>query len=98
MLTFSPKFGDEIIKMSLQKKLNDMGTLTRFFAKVIYGKGALNWDNVRTKPDGLAVESYLKEHYLLPKLQGQTISKEEEKKIMEEAQKLVKVALKNYEK
>ncbi len=97
MLVYAPSFGEQIVKSSIQNKINDMGGFTRFFAKAIYGKNSLNWDKVRATDSGKAAEKYIQDNYLLPKFNGKTMTKEEEKKIMGEAEKLVTTAVKNYE-
>jgi hypothetical protein len=97
MLVNSPNFGDQIIKSSIQNKINDMGGMTRFFAKVFYGSSSLNWEKVRTTIDGKAAEDFIREKVLLPKFQGKPLSKKDEEKIMAEAEKLVKAAVKNYD-
>lgn len=97
MLVSSPNFGDQIIKTSVQNQINDMGGFTKFFAKALYGKGSLNWENVRTTGKGISAENYIRENILLPKFRGQKLSSAEENKINEEAEKLVKAAVKSYE-
>ncbi|MBC7537775.1 MAG: hypothetical protein H7281_03080 [Bacteriovorax sp.] len=97
MLVNSPNFGDQIIKSSVQNQINDMGGFTRLMAKALYGSNSLNWENVRTTPDGKIAEAYIRDNILLPKFKGITLSKEEEKKYKDEAGKLVKVAVKKYD-
>lgn len=97
MLVYSPNFGDQIIKSNIQNKINDMGGMTKFFAKVFYGSSSLNWEKVRTTSDGKAAEEFIREKVLLPKFQGKPLSKKDEDKIMSEAEKLVKTAVKNYD-
>ena len=96
LLVRSPSFGDQIIKGSIQSQINNMGGATRIFAKIFYGKNALDWEKVRTTPDGKLAEDYIRDHILLPKFQGKEISKEEEQNISAEAEKLVTKAVKKY--
>lgn len=97
MLVFSPHFGDQIIKTSIQNQINNMGGMTRFFAKAIYGKSSLDWEKVRTTEKGKGAEDFIKENILMPKFKGQVRSASEDKKINEEAEKRVKAAVKSYE-
>ncbi|MFA6238334.1 MAG: hypothetical protein WC635_13455 [Bacteriovorax sp.] len=97
MLVFSPNFGDQIIKTSVQGKINDMGGISKFFAKVIYGKGSLDWEKVRLTSKGKEAEEFIRENILLPKFKGQAISAEQEKKDNEESERLVTAAVKSYE-
>ncbi|MGZ3787053.1 MAG: hypothetical protein ACXVLQ_00940 [Bacteriovorax sp.] len=97
MLVYSPNFGEQIVKSSIQLKINDMGGITRFFAKALYGSNSLNWDKVRTTENGKAAEVYIRDNILLPKFKGDTLSREDEKKVMAKAEDLVTAAVKNYE-
>lgn len=97
MLVNSPSFGDQIIKDSIQNQINNMGGFTHFMAKILYGRNALDWEKVRTTSYGKSAEDYIREHLLLPKFKGEVISKSEEKDIMNEAEKLVKTAVKKYD-
>ncbi len=97
LLVYSPNFGDQILKTSIQSKMDGKGGLTKFMAKMIYGKNSLNWDKVRTTPGGKAAEDYIREKYLMVKFSGAPLSKQDEEKIMKEAEKLVESAVKNYE-
>lgn len=96
MLVYSPNFGEQIIKSSVQSKINDMGGITRFFAKAIYGKSSLDWEKVRTSTEGKKAEAFIRDNVLLPKFKGETMAKDDEKKIMAEAEKLVTNAVKGY--
>ncbi|MDD4972876.1 MAG: hypothetical protein PHY93_00915 [Bacteriovorax sp.] len=97
MLINSPQFGEQIIKISVQNKINDMGVFTHFIAKVLYGSNSLNWEKVRTSPDGKIAEAYIRENILLPKFKGQILSKADENNYNDEAEKLVKAAVKKYD-
>lgn len=97
MLVYSPNFGEEIIKTSVQNKINDMGGFTRFFAKAIYGKDALVWEKVRMTEKGKQAEEYIRANVLLPKFNGESKPADQEKRINEEAEKLVTAAVKSYE-
>lgn len=97
MLVYSPNFGEQIVRTSVQNQINEMGGLARFFAKVIYGKNALDWEKVRMTSKGKQAEEFIMTSVLLPKFKGQNFSAEEEKKNNEEAKKLVTAAVKSYE-
>ncbi len=97
LLVYSPSFGEQIVKTSIQNKINDMNIMVRFFAKALYGRNSLNWEKVRATPNGKAAEAYIEDNYLLPKVRGQKLSANEEKKILAEAEKLVKDAVKSYD-
>lgn len=97
LLAYSPNFGEQIVKSSIQNKINDMNIIKRFFAKVLYGRNSLNWEKVRTTPNGKAAEAYIEDNFLFPKMKGQKFSKDEEKKIMNEAENLVQKAVKSYD-
>lgn len=97
LLVHSPSFGDQIIKSSIQSKINDKNAFTKFMARMIYGKNSMNWEKVRATDKGKAAEDYIREKYLMPKFSGAALSKDDEEKIMKEAVKLVESAVKNYE-
>lgn len=97
LLVNSPKFGDQIIKASIQNKIDDMNGITKFFARVFYGNNSLNWEKVRTTANGKVAEEFIREKVLLPKFKGSPLSKKDEEQIMNEAEKLVKTAVKTYE-
>lgn len=97
LLVSSPYLGEQIIKINVQNKINEkISGATRFWAKLIYGRNTLNWDKVRTSPDGKIAEDYIMTHILLPKFQGLTLSKQEVEKQYAEAEKLVTIAAKKY--
>ena len=96
ILINAPSFGEAILKNGLQKQINSMPGITKFFAKTLYGQDSLVWDKVRLSPDGIKAESYIKENVLLPKFSGKKLTKEENDKINKEAEDLVKKAVKNY--
>ncbi len=97
MLVYSPDFGDQIIKVSIQDKINDMNGFTKVIAKLIYGPNSLDWEKVRMTKNGKAAEEYIRDNFLLPKFKGEKLSSAEEKNIMLETEKLVKIAVINYE-
>lgn len=97
LLVYSPNFGDQILKTSIQSKIDNKGGITKFMARLIYGSNSLNWDKVRTSERGKAAEDFIREKYLMPKFSGVPLTREEEEKIMKEAEKLVESAVKNYE-
>lgn len=97
LLASSPEFGDQIIKKNIQNKIDAMGGFTKFMAKVLYGGNSLTWDKVRVTPDGKKAEDYIREKILLPKFQGLTLTKDQEKKFNEEAELFVKDAIKKYD-
>lgn len=96
MLIMSPRFGDQIVKSGIQKQIDNMGFLTKTFAKVLYGKDNLVWEKVRMSDAGKAAEAYIKENVLLPKFSGKPMSPEEEKRVNAEAEKLVTEAVKKF--
>jgi hypothetical protein len=96
LLINSPNFGEQAIKLSIQKQINDMNGVTKFFAKALYGGQSLNWDSVRLTPDGIKAEDYIKTNVLTPKFKGIPQTSAEIKMINEEAEKLVKKAVKSY--
>ncbi len=96
MLVDSPKFGDTIVKTGIQMQINEMGGFSRFMAKIFYGSDNLNWEKVRTSEAGKKAEQYIKENVLLPKFEGRTLTPKEIEKINEEAERLVKEAVKKY--
>lgn len=96
LLIDSPKFGEQAIKLSVQKQINDMGGVTKFFAKALYGGDSLQWDKVRMSPEGKKAEEFIKTQILMPKFKGTIQSSAEQKKAYEEAEKLVKKAVKSY--
>lgn len=98
LLINAPSFGEQAIKVSIQKQINDMGGVTKFFAKTIYGGDSLHWDKVRLTPEGKIAEEYIKSAVLTPKFKGETQSVAATKKAMETAEELVKRAVKKYEK
>jgi hypothetical protein len=96
MLIMSPRFGDQIVKSGIQKQIDNMSFLTKTFAKVLYGKDNLVWEKVRTSEAGQAAEAFIKEKVLMPKFTGTMLSPEEEKKMNDEAERLVTEAVKKY--
>jgi hypothetical protein len=93
-LVYSPHFGDEILKKSIQARLDNENFFIKLAAKVAYGSNSMNWDVVRTTPHGQAAEAYIRENVLIPKMKGQVQTKEEEAKIKDESIRLVKLAVK----
>lgn len=96
-LATSDKFGKEIIQASVQNKINQMGSVKSFFGKLIYGKDAFQWSNVRSTSKGVIAEAYITKSILLPKLRGEEISPQELEKINKRAEELVTEAVKNYD-
>ena len=96
LLINAPSFGEQAIKVSIQKQMNDMAGVTKFFAKTLYGGDSLKWDKVRLTAEGKAAENYIKFSVLEPKFKGEVQSAAEVKKTMERAEELVKRAVKNY--
>ncbi|MDO9184035.1 MAG: hypothetical protein Q7U04_16600 [Bacteriovorax sp.] len=97
LLVFSPLFGEQIIKSSVQNKINEMNGLTHFFAKVLYGGDSLVWDKVRNTPDGKIAEAYIRDNILLPRFKGISLTKAVENKYNSDAELLVKAAVKKYD-
>lgn len=98
VLINAPSFGEEIIKKGIQVQINQLGGVTKFFAKTLYGDSSLDWEKVRQTPNGKKAEEYIKEKVIIPKFKGQTISEEEMKKITAEAKALVTKGVKGYAK
>jgi hypothetical protein len=96
MLANSPRFGDQILQRGVQSQINNMGGMTKFFGKMLYGKESFDWTKVRTTEEGKKAEAYIKENILLPKFKSEKRSTEEEKKIAEKAEELVTKAVKGY--
>ena len=96
LLLDAPSFGEQAIKLSIQKQINDMAGVTKFFAKIIYGGDSLQWEKVRLTKKGKEAEDFIKNHLLTPKFKGMPQTQAEQKKINEEAEKLVKEAVKSY--
>jgi hypothetical protein len=96
LLINAPSFGEQAIKVSIQKQINDMGGVTKFFAKSLYGGDSLHWDKVRLTPEGKIAEEYIKSAVLTPKFKGEAQSPAEAKKAMATAQELVTRAVKKY--
>jgi hypothetical protein len=89
LLINAPSFGETAIKMTIQKQINAMGGITKFFAKTLYGGDALNWEKVRQTDEGKKAEAYIKVNVLTPKFKGITQSSTEQKKTMDTAQQMV---------
>lgn len=96
LLINAPSFGETAISMGIQKQIDGMGGFTKFFAKVLYGGESLNWEKVRATEQGKKAEAYIKENVLMPKFKGTSQTPEEQKKIMDEATKMVTQAVKAY--
>ena len=94
-LVYSPHFGDEILKKSIQTQLDNQNFFIKLAARVAYGNQSLNWDVVRNTPQGQIAETYIRENVLMPKMKGQVQTKEEEAKVKAESERLVKEAVKN---
>lgn len=98
VLINAPSFGEEILKKGIQVQINQLGGMTKFFAKSLYGGNSLDWEKVRLTPNGKKAEDYIREKVIIPKFKGQVISEEEMKKIMAEAKSLVTKGVKGYNK
>lgn len=96
-LATSEKFGQEIIRVSVQNKINQMGSVKRFFGKMIYGSDSFNWSKVRESDKGKIAEAYITRHVLMPKLRGEVIDESTMANINKKAEELVTSAVKSYE-
>lgn len=96
LLVEAPSFGQQALKMGIQEKINEMNGFTKFFAKALYGGDALKWEKVRETAEGKKAEAYIREYFLMPKFKGTPQTAEEQKKILEEAEKMVTKAVKSY--
>lgn len=93
LLAKSPEFGDVLIEASVQKGINDLNPITRYFAGVLYGDQALSWEKVRGSKPGKQAEDYIRELILKPKLTGTELSKDEYEKRIGIAKELVSRAI-----
>lgn len=96
LLINAPSFGEQAIKMSIQNQISNMNSLTKFFAKTLYGSDSLVWEKVRQTEKGKEAEAFIKNQVLTPKFKGVSQSSKEQKKIMKEAEDLVRQAVKSY--
>ena len=96
LLINAPQFGEIAISMTVQKQMDSMGGITKFFAKTLYGGEALVWEKVRLSAMGREAEAYIKENILGPKFRGTVQTPKEQKKIMSEAEDMITKAVKSY--
>lgn len=96
LLINAPSFGEQAIKIGIQNQINGMNGVVKFFAKTLYGANALQWEKVRQTEDGKKAEAFIKEYVLTPKFKGTIQTPAEQKKINDEAEKLVTKAVKSY--
>jgi hypothetical protein len=94
-LVYSPHFGDEVLKKSIQAQIDNQNFFVKLAARVAYGSQSMNWEVVRKTPQGQIAETYIRENVLMPKMKGQAQTREEEAKIKAESERLVKEAVKN---
>ncbi|MCM2276580.1 MAG: hypothetical protein NDJ89_00710 [Oligoflexia bacterium] len=92
----SPHFGTVLIASGVQKELDTMNGVTRTVARMLYGREALKWSEVRRTTDGQEAERYIREMILRPKALGLQLSESEEKKRLEGAKGRVTKAVKSY--
>lgn len=95
ILAQSPHFGRMIANASVQKQLNQLDGMTRFFAHMMYGERALNWDRVPDSPAKRKAQSYIQNELIYPKIAGKTLSRAEEARRHKIAQDLVTEAIKS---
>ena len=93
VLATSPGFGEPIITTVVQKKIDNMGSFTHFFATLLYGSEALDWSKVRTTNLGKEAEEYIRNQILYPKFLDEKIMEAEEAKRFAKAEDLVKKAV-----
>ena len=98
LLVNAPSFGEQAIKYSIQGQMNDMPGITKFFAKALYSVDSLEWDKLRLTPKGIEAENYIKKMVLTPKFTGVVQTPAEIKNASDEAERLIKIAVKNYRK
>ncbi len=97
ILVNSSIVGGKIIKMGVQDKINKkLNIITKTLIKVAGKEKSVNWENVRSTPKGQAAEKFIRENIVMPKFKKLAISPEELKKAEDEAQRLVKEAIKSY--
>lgn len=94
ILAQSPHFGRMIANASVQKQLNQLDGMTRFFAHMMYGERALNWDRVPDSPAKRKAQSYIQNELIYPKIAGKRLSRAEEARRHRIAQDLVTEAIK----
>ena len=93
ILAQSPHFGTMIANSSVQKSMNKMDGTTRFFAQMMYGDRATNWDAVPESQAKEQARQYIQQKLLYPKIVGLRVSPSEEARHHEKAKELVMSAV-----
>lgn len=94
VLAQSPHFGRMIANASVQKNLNKVDGLTRFFAHMMYGERALNWERVPESTAKARARDYIQNNLVYPKIAGTRLSTREEARRHKIAENLVTQAIK----
>lgn len=95
LLASSPEFGELLVGASVQKKLDALGPTSRFFVKLLFGRNSLSWKNLRETKKGTEAEAYIRDHIIKPKISGEALSANEEKRRIKKAQSLIRNAIVN---
>ncbi len=97
LLVNSPHFGEKIIASQVQGSIDNLNVFKGIFVRVFYGgSNALDWQKVRTTPEGQLAENYIKENIMTPKFKTIKLSEKETKARNDEAERLVSLAVKKY--
>jgi hypothetical protein len=92
----SSSFGEKIIQVDLQKRIDSYGGFKKFAAKVLYGKKALDWSMVRTTPAGKNAEDFIKKNILAPRFRSEIQTPGQVAELNKQAEILVTNAIKAY--
>jgi hypothetical protein len=92
----SSSFGEKIILLDLQKRIDNYGGFKKIAAKVLYGKKALDWSMVRTTPAGRNAEDFIKKNILAPKFRSESLTPAQSTELNKQAEILVTNAIKTY--
>jgi hypothetical protein len=95
LLLRSPYFGGAIVKDGVQRQLSQQDGLTTFFANLLYGSNALDWNRVRQSPKGQIAEAFIRDQILKPRFLGTQLSPAEDASRRKQAEDLIKSAIEN---
>jgi hypothetical protein len=96
VLVNSSSFGEKIILIDLQKRIDSYGGIKKIAAKVLYGKKALDWSMVRTTPAGKNAEDFIKKNILAPKFRSEIQTPVQVAELNKQSRILVTNAIKAY--
>ena len=94
MLTQSEYFSQNIAQNAVRLKLKNQNSIVKFFAKILYGKDAMNWNVVRKTRNGIEAERYINDYIVAPMIMGEQSANQAER--LKQAEKMVKKAVKKY--